>query len=328
MPEKRILIVDDSPLILQIVRELLEAIPATLVSTESDGVGALARMNGKETWDLVLLDMEMPGMGGLEVLEVLQGRGRHEPIVAFSGDDDPKRRVRLAELGVLQILKKPVDAAVLEALVAGITGPREVPEESRIPDRWPPSVPFGTTLQRFNGNLDLYRRSLARFDEEYGIWAHRPSLAAAYPTNKELRFFLHTLKGVAGYLGSREIVAAIEEFQHGSVDQEGHRLLGALARFIQEAGLFLGISQDKPLPRSEEGGTVRKGDYLNQIRDMLERHDSALLDQPRPPTNPAFSSEEVMVMEELQALVQDYEFELALPLVGHLLDGCRSGEAP
>lgn len=321
MPEKRVLIVDDSPLVLQIVRDILQSVPGVEVFSEVDGVGALARMNGSQSWDLVLLDMEMPGMGGLEVLEILRDRGRKEPIVAFTADDEPGRRSRLADLGVRETLTKPVDAATLIDLVTTGGQVWARPSEHGKPDHWPESVPWGPTLQRFNGNLDLYRKSLLRFDEEYGIWVTKPSIRGAFGTTKELRFFLHTLKGVAGYLGSREIVRAIDEWQSSPEDQ-GTKLRTALVRFLGEVAQFLGTSSSGPAaPAHRPQGTGDKRAYLQNLRELVYRHDSSLLDFTRPDTTPAWSDEEVVAFEELLALVHDYEFDLALPLVDHLLDG-------
>lgn len=314
---KRILVVDDSPLVLQIVRGLLEAIPGVQVSTESDGALALGRMDGRETWDLVLLDMEMPGMAGIEVVEAIHACGRREPIVAFTADERPWR-ARLLALGVETILPKPVDGETLRTLVEGARPTNTASAVPRLPPRWPASVPFAVTLQRFNGNLDLYQKSLTKFSEEYRTWATGASLRQVFPDVKALRFFLHTLKGVAGYLGSREIVAAIEELQTGTMEV-GERLEGALVQFLREVDLYLvGLPKTASIQPGAEGTTMAKTTYLAWVRSLILSHDSAVVDLRIPTTEPALDSEEVLVLEKIRAMVQDYEFEKALPLAQRL----------
>lgn len=308
MGGKRVLVVDDSPLILQIVRGLLEGIPGIQVSCESDGTSALKKLSESEVWDLILLDMEMPQMGGLEVLETLRRRGRTDFVAAFTGDADPELRGRLAALGVEIVLPKPVDADVLTALVTDV--PRSVRAKG--------SVSHGSTLQRFNGNLELYRRSLAKFVEEYGPWAALPVLGAAFRTLQERRFFLHTLKGVAAYLGGQAIVQSIEEWQNHPEDGEGARLQAALRQFLEDVAAYLAEPRSEAPASAPPGPALEKGLYLASVRDLVVRHDSALIDLPRYTTKPPLTGAESLLLDQILALVQDYEFDRALPLADQL----------
>jgi CheY-like chemotaxis protein len=109
---RRILIVDDSKLMLKMYEIMLRdyaTVPAL------DGVEALQRLAEHEDIDVVILDVNMPNMNGLEVLARLREEGRLERlaviIVTTDGHEDEIRRG--LEAGASAYLTKPFDAARL-----------------------------------------------------------------------------------------------------------------------------------------------------------------------------------------------------------------------
>lgn len=65
----------------------------------------------------VLLDLHMPGMGGLELLDALCARGSKLPVIAITGCSDSALKERVVRAGALMLLDKPVaDDALLRAL--------------------------------------------------------------------------------------------------------------------------------------------------------------------------------------------------------------------
>jgi CheY-like chemotaxis protein len=113
-PLKRVLAVDDDPDILAVVALALRTLGGLDVITAASGAEALGLL-GRETVDLVLLDVMMPGIDGLETLAAMQGNPalRHIPVVLMTA------RVKLYEqgaeqpAGVLAIIPKPFDPVTL-----------------------------------------------------------------------------------------------------------------------------------------------------------------------------------------------------------------------
>ncbi len=71
----------------------------------------------------VVLDVAMPGMSGLELLQELRRRQRTTPIIFITGDADDAMRSRLLKLGAVECLSKPFsDTALLEALDIALRG--------------------------------------------------------------------------------------------------------------------------------------------------------------------------------------------------------------
>jgi len=63
--------------------------------------------------DLMVLDMNLIGMSGCSLLEKLDKRGLHLPVIVITGFDEPKYRDSSREYGVLAFLRKPVDGEAL-----------------------------------------------------------------------------------------------------------------------------------------------------------------------------------------------------------------------
>ena len=105
----RVLVVDDTALFRQIVSGALAGIPGVeVVGSAADGRRALARLEALQP-DVMTLDMEMPTMDGLEVIETVRGSGSKIAIIIVSShsDRDSAARTRAMELGVLDIVRKP-----------------------------------------------------------------------------------------------------------------------------------------------------------------------------------------------------------------------------
>jgi len=100
------LIVDDEPIARKVLREELELIDDVEVIGEvSDGAAALEKI-GQQHPDLVLLDLQMPAMGGLEVVRQLK-RGKHLPVIVVVTAHD-KHALQALDAGAIDYLLKPV----------------------------------------------------------------------------------------------------------------------------------------------------------------------------------------------------------------------------
>jgi two-component system response regulator FixJ len=62
---------------------------------------------------ILVLDVNMPGMDGIMLLEILRGRGHAEPAVLITGLGDPEIRARAERAGATAFLDKPIDPPVL-----------------------------------------------------------------------------------------------------------------------------------------------------------------------------------------------------------------------
>jgi CheY-like chemotaxis protein len=105
----KVLHVDDDPMNLRVVEEILTAFGHTSVKTSS-GVEALAAL-ARRTFDVVLMDIHMPGMGGIEAVERLRtshGPSRDTPVIALTADVVTRRPQDYLGLGFTDFVSKPI----------------------------------------------------------------------------------------------------------------------------------------------------------------------------------------------------------------------------
>ena len=113
-----LLLVDDSPAIHRLLA----------VKLKNEGIDFVAAYSGPEALEiakdvdpaLVLLDVNMPDMDGVEVLHKLKADTKtHDiPVIMLSGDDDSEAKVRCFELGAMDYVTKPFQVAELRARIA------------------------------------------------------------------------------------------------------------------------------------------------------------------------------------------------------------------
>ena len=110
--ENNILIVDDEPLNLEILEFSLEALSKTKIIRASDGVEALFFIE-RIAIDLIILDVNMPVMDGLELLEKLKKdeKLKYIPVIMVTAEDEERHRA--LELGSEDFLLKPIDVIEL-----------------------------------------------------------------------------------------------------------------------------------------------------------------------------------------------------------------------
>ncbi len=120
----KVLVVDDEPAIVEVLQTFLTRNGHT-VRTAFDGPTALQSVQADRP-DVVLLDLRMPGMSGLEVLRCIREIDQELKVIILSGILDEETRQQVLDLGAHACLPKPVDPRVLERFLMGgnlVNGP-------------------------------------------------------------------------------------------------------------------------------------------------------------------------------------------------------------
>lgn len=114
-PVRSALLVDDEPAVLDAVSQIFERY-GWEVTGIGDPITALAAY--ERIWpDLVMLDISMPGMSGLDVLDAIRRRDPDATVVMLSGQTDIPTAVESIRLGAENYLTKPIDSGHLKAVI-------------------------------------------------------------------------------------------------------------------------------------------------------------------------------------------------------------------
>ena len=114
-PRKQLLVVDDDPSVHDFVGHALRSLPVDIVSCETAGEGL--RRIAERPFDLILLDLGLPDISGLEVLARLRQMGSAFRVIVITADDTPESLLRAIRQNTYDYLRKPFTAADLAALV-------------------------------------------------------------------------------------------------------------------------------------------------------------------------------------------------------------------
>jgi CheY-like chemotaxis protein len=121
-PQRRILVVDDEPLVCDAVRMMLD-FDGHVVKTAGNGKEALAMLE-KDQFDLVITDFEMPAMKGDELAAAIKARRPKQPVVMITAYAEMLKSSGNPLTGVDLIISKPFLLENLRAAIAKVTPPR------------------------------------------------------------------------------------------------------------------------------------------------------------------------------------------------------------
>ena len=158
---QRVLIVEDEPNIASFARMYLEAAGFEVEWADRGDTG-IERALGDPAPDLVVLDLMLPGIDGLEITRRLRSEGRL-PIIVLTARDDPVDRVVGLELGADDYITKPFNPRELVARVRAVLR-RAEPDDSSSRD-----LPEAVTIEADDLRVEVGAREVFVLDEQVAL---------------------------------------------------------------------------------------------------------------------------------------------------------------
>jgi two-component system sensor histidine kinase/response regulator len=198
-----------------------------VVSIASNGKEAL-EMVGAEKFDVVLMDIQMPVMGGFEATQAIRNDARFKdlPIIAMTAHAMAGDREKSIEAGMVDHVTKPIDPdQLLSALLKWVKpGERQISKsvtdssiakiqaEDILPSELP-GISIASGLGRVGGNKQLYAKLLRKFKDGQETAVEQIKVALQSGDVETAARLAHTVKGVSGNLGGEELYRAAADLE-------------------------------------------------------------------------------------------------------------------
>jgi two-component system sensor histidine kinase/response regulator len=244
----KILVAEDNPVNRQLVMTLLQKRGHAVHAVE-DGRAAVDA-DSAAVYDVIVMDVQMPRMSGLEAATAIRARergsDRHVPILALTAHAMQGDRERCLNAGMDGYLTKPINVDDLVATVERFGGSAALPEQPE-PREQPVAAAVAAppaTLSVFDeeaalkhtGDRQLLKQVLAMFRPDARTTLQRIDRAIAARRADDLRAHAHALKGSSATVGAaivRQIAAELEQIGRAGTVGGGRRLATRLRKELQ-----------------------------------------------------------------------------------------------
>jgi PAS domain S-box-containing protein len=227
----RVLVVEDNAVNQKLILRLLEK-RGHHITIANHGKEALARLgiggqqleesrSGAGDFDLVLMDVQMPELGGFETTAAIrrweQGNGGHLTIIAMTAHAMKGDRERCLAAGMDGYIAKPIQARELLEVIEATVPPGQAPA-AEAPQA--PAVDWQLARKGVAGDEEILRELAEIFLAILPDWLRQLPEAAAKGDAAALRRLAHTVKGSVGHFGAIAACAAAERLE--AVGREGN----------------------------------------------------------------------------------------------------------
>ena len=307
----RLLVVEDNALNRQVAAELLAGEGAQVDLAEG-GLEGVSKVIGAPTaFDIVLMDMQMPDIDGLEATRRIRTDARCQqlPILAMTANVTQADQQACLAAGMNAHIGKPVD---IEQLVAVLLAFHPNAIEHPVPE---PSVAvqvatdeaaikqsaagtggstkvdlvedIETILRRFGGNVRLYRQQLLAFEVNANELFAELEIRLGEQDIEAVAAVLHTFRGVAGTMGAVRFAARMTELEsqlNGMDANEASTLLSEANRSALKALLaqsrteLLQVVPESDADGGPEAAAGSTDDTREQLKQLLTLLDAGNLD--------------------------------------------------
>jgi two-component system sensor histidine kinase/response regulator len=295
LPAARVLLVEDNEINREVAVQLLQA-AGIYPDTAENGAIAL-RLLESQTYDLVLMDIHMPVMDGIEATKRIRADQRFDalPVIAMTANALPEDKARCLAAGMRDHIAKPINPETFyETLRQWLSAPvaTTVDASSRSGLPWLealsrcPELDVEAGLGRVAGRHEVYAQLLYRFISSYADAAGHIELCLSSEDQAGAVLFAHSLKGLAANLGAMSISAAAASLetllaQDAPVDATALAVRLAALRDAQLpvfAALYMHLPEEAEPSRENtvlaRGVTAKEIEVLERLRTQLEEGDS------------------------------------------------------
>ena len=347
---RRVLLVEDNDINQEIASEILRQ-AGIEVTLAGDGREALDRVRS-QPFDVVLMDMQMPVMDGIEATREIRKEARFQtlPVIAMTANVMAEDIRRCFDAGMNDHIGKPIDVEELMGKLEQWTRPRSEDDDDDAPparetrtiimnarsEHLPASIDgldIAVALKNMVGNRALLRKLLLKFRESHADAPGRVKEALASGQRDAAIRQAHTLRAVAGNIGAAALQSACADLERRLRESPGTGVPKAeleavevqLARVVNSIAAIdapqAGVGE-KPAPDVSVDATpvdpVRAGELLKELFERLEEDDMAAVEVAERLGALGLNGDALPLLRNLEKAVSAYDFDTAREELGRL----------
>lgn len=211
---KQLLIVDDDPFIRQMLSGLLSnmKINAILASSGKEAMNALSEHH----IDLVLMDLEMPGESGRDILKLIRGIPNYAslPVISMTAGRPEKQFGNVDHSGFNEGISKPIDPQKLKRILNHYLKEEKQVNVKEKQEETPKIMDLDIAMYYVEGNRELLTTLLDNIHNDHCYDLEKFKDYRKNHNTHDAQRILHTLKGIAGTIGATELERSCETLEH------------------------------------------------------------------------------------------------------------------
>jgi len=331
---RKILLVEDNEINIQMTKEILENMGFETDMAES-GASAV-EMTENNSYDVVLMDIQMPEMDGYEAarrIRALKGT-ENLPVIALSADVVEGAAEKAKESGMNGYIMKPLDpeklADVLKNFI-NIEGNDNLKEkyiEEKVSRQVPIDLESG--IERIGGKKEKYKEILEMFIRNHGSDDRKLYDLILSEDWEGAKKLLHTMKGISGNIGAKGLKNVCERFEKAILignEKESGCFFSEFQAALKETADFASKIVSTVLNEENTADTSMKSqniyEVLVELSDLLRMGDSE--------AKKYFQSHKQYLLDELERKeysklnekITSYDFDEAADVLREIIDRIR-----
>jgi two-component system, sensor histidine kinase and response regulator len=342
-----ILLVDDNLINQEVATEFLSDVgmEVTIASNGQECLEALDR----SSYDLVLMDIQMPVMDGLEATRRIRQNSKYKklPIIAMTAHAMTGDKEKSLAAGMNDHITKPIDSAALHHTLKKWLRGKTPTVQTQKPQPAPASLSTGIfslphlpgidqeeALMILNNKTDLFVKMLYDFQKNFSslpTLLRELSVAGKW---SDIQRKAHTIKGVSGYIGSSTLMRAAEQLENALRSEQRETAVQHLTTFIHVLDDILSSLSALPareeVPVPEKPHMPTRDIWVEEVEEplctliaQLQRGELAAEEQCVAVEKLLAGSGLDQQLRALANLIEDIEYERAAEMAQVLLDMLR-----
>ncbi|NLI12286.1 MAG: response regulator [Peptococcaceae bacterium] len=330
-----VLLVEDNEINQQVATELLKqlGLEVTVAGNGFEAIDALAQ----RPFDLVLMDIHMPGMDGLEATRKIRSTGQYQdlPIVAMTANAMVGDREKSLEAGMNEHITKPIDPEELKSMLIKWIKPGNImsvresdsnalsANEETLPQFKTISTEKG--IKNTAGNIKLYRNLLRDFANDNRCSAGEIYEYIESGDYQKALLTVHTIKGLAGTMAAGRLFETAAGLEEALIKERHDRLellflpfAEALKAALEEIQASAVLKPDLSPVRTGSTDLIKAGQLIEKLRLLLEEGNAETTDLLNEIAETLSSGQTAALADRMMEQINSLDFDEAMATLNEI----------